>query len=288
MRPLFNQVSIVGLGLVGGSLGLALRRRRIARRVIGFSRHEKTIRRAIRRGAIHDGDTELCPNWLGESDLVVLAVPPEKVVSTAREVARLTRHSFLMTDVTSVKGPIVRALEKALPRRIRFVGSHPMAGSERSGISAADGVLFHGAPCIVTPSGRAKAGAVRKVSGMWKAVGGSVILLPPERHDRLVAQISHVPHLAAAALARAADGSALRLSAGGFADTTRVALSDPQMWSQIVQMNREEVARALGRFIRILEKFRRQIRRDAAAQLSGELKAARRRRRRIEPARRRR
>ena len=249
MRPLFKQVSIVGLGLIGGSLGMALRKRRVARRVIGFARHEATVQRAKRRGAIHDGDTELCPNWLGESDLVVLAVPPDEVVRMARQVERLTSHSFLLTDATSVKEPIVRSLEGLLPSRIRFVGSHPMAGSERSGIEAADPALFRDAPCILTPTARTDPRTVRQVSRMWKGVGGCVIEIDPKRHDALVAQVSHAPHLAAVALALLPEEAALKLAGSGFSDTTRIAASDPAMWEQICRMNRKEINGALERLI---------------------------------------
>ena len=267
----FKQVSIIGTGLIGGSLGLALRRRGIARRVIGFSRSEKTIRRAIARGAIHEGDTELCANWLGESDLVVLAVPPEEVVPMARRIARMTRHSFLMTDMTSVKGPIVGRLDKILPSRIRFVGSHPMAGSERSGIEAADAGLFRGAACVVTRTARTDPAALRRIGRMWRAVDAEVIVMDPRRHDRLVAQISHVPHLTAAALTLFPETAAMPLAGGGFADLTRVAESDPEMWDQICRMNRKEILAALNRLTAGLVKVRAAVARRsvrAALQLA--------------------
>ena len=279
--PQFRQVSIVGLGLIGGSLGMALRKGRIARRVIGFSRHERTIRRAIARGAVNDGDTELCPDWLGESDLVVLAVPPEKVVSTAREIAKLTRHSFLMTDVTSVKGPIVRTLEKELPSRIKFVGSHPMAGSERSGIEAAGGRLFRAAPCIVTRTARTKPADLRKVSWLWKRVGSRVFLMDPKRHDQLVAQISHVAHLVAAALTLSPDPAALPLAGNGFLDTTRVAQSDPEMWAQICRMNQKEISSVLSRLIAQLRRLQNAVARGSGPALRASLSRARSRRGRL-------
>lgn len=281
----FRQVTVVGLGLIGGSLGMALRRDGIARRVIGFSRSERTVRRAIARRAVYDGDTEFCPDWLGESDLVVLAVPPEQVVPMARKVARLTKHSFILTDVASVKGPIVRALERMLPSRIRFVGSHPMAGSERSGIEAADWDLFRGATCVLTRTARTNPTALRRVSRMWQRVGGRVVVLDPRQHDRLAAQISHVPHLTAVALTRAADGASFKLAAGGFSDTTRVALSDPEMWGQILRMNRNEVVPALGRLIELLQDLRKKVGHGASRRLSRELVNARRIRRNIEAIR---
>lgn len=262
-------------------MGLALRRGRIARRVIGFARHEKTIRTAIRRGAIHDGDTALCPEWLGQSDLVVLAVPPKEVVIAALQIAGLTKHSFLMTDVASVKGHIVQGLEKALHPRIRFVGSHPMAGSERSGIEAADAALFRGAPCIVTRTGKTDPVAVKKVARMWKAVGGRVIEMDPKRHDALVVQVSHVPHLAGVALALLPEEAALNIAGGGFLDTTRIAASDPAMWEQICRMNRKEINGALERLIAGLIRLKTAVAAGSAGTLRATLRGAQARRLRV-------
>ncbi len=276
--PPFRQVSIIGIGLIGGSLGMALRRGRLARRVIGFAQHEATVRRAKARGAIHDGDTELCPDWLGQSDLVVLAVPPDKVISAAREVARLTKHSFLMTDATSVKEPIVRSLEKILPSRIRFVGSHPIAGSECSGIDAADPALFRGAPCILTPTARTDRQALKQVSRLWKGVGGRIIELDPKRHDALAAQISHVPHLAAVALALLPEEAALSVAGSGFSDTTRIAASDPAMWGQICRMNRKEICAALERLIAGLVRLKTAVAAGSAGTLRATLRGAQARR----------
>lgn len=277
--PVFNRVTIVGLGLVGGSLGMAIRRKRLARRVIGFSRHESTVRRAKARRAIDDGCTELCPDWLGLSDLVVIATPPLSVVPIARQVAKLTSHRFILTDVASTKGEIVQRIEKNLPSRIRFVGSHPMAGSERSGIQAADPDLFQGAACLLTPTARADRSAVAKISALWRGVGGRPVALSPARHDALVAQISHVPHLAAAALVLAAQPEALRMAAGGFTDATRIALSDPSVWSEICRTNRRELRRGLDRFIAQIERLRKLLSDDTG--LLRSLEEARRKRRQL-------
>lgn len=283
-HPLFNQVAIVGVGLIGGSLGLAIRRGHLARKVIGFSRHESTIRQAKARGAIDEGDTELCPEWLGQSDLVVIATPPEAVVEIAQRVERLTQGPLIITDVASTKRRIVETLEKSLSGRISFVGSHPMAGSEQSGIFAARGDLFKGAASVVTRTGRTRIPALRKVSELWRRVGARVAYLTPSRHDRLVAQISHVPHLVSVTLARTVDREAWSLSGGGFAGVTRLALSDPELWEEIVRMNWKEVNRALGRLIKHLERLRRDIRQGAIRKLLNELRMAQSRRRQLEKA----
>ena len=279
-RPLFNQVAIVGLGLIGGSLALGIRRRRLARRVIGFSRHQATIRAALARGAIHDGDTQLCPEWLRESDLVVIATPPGTVVPLARQIARLTKSSFILTDVASTKKEIVRGLEK-LPSRISVVGSHPMAGSERSGIEAAQPDLFEGAPCVVTRTPRTNAASLKKVDRLWRSVGGRVRRMSPSRHDALVAEVSHAAHLAAAGLLLASSSKALPLAAGGFSDMTRVALSDPKLWSEIAKTNPKEIARSLNQLVKKLKFLQELVASGKMSALKKQLALAQQRRRQI-------
>ncbi|MBI1953100.1 MAG: prephenate dehydrogenase [Candidatus Omnitrophica bacterium] len=273
----------MGLGLIGGSLGLALRRGRAARRVIGFSRSEATLRRALARGAVDDGDTELCPNWLGQSDLVVIATPPLSVVPAARRIAKITTGKLILTDCASTKARIVREAERVLPGRISFVGGHPMAGSELSGIAAAQAGLFRGAVCVLTPSRRSPPSAVGKVSRLWRSLGARVVNLPPDRHDALVAQVSHAPHLAAAALVLAASPEALKLSAGGFRDATRVALSDPDLWGEIFSTNGPEVGRAVSRLIRELTRLKGLVAGGRPSSLKRSLLAARSRRRPLTP-----
>ncbi len=251
----FRQVTIVGLGLIGGSLGIALRRRRLARRVVGVARRPQTIRQAKARGAIDRGTTCLCEGTEG-SDLVVLAVPPLSVVPVARELARWSDGEFLLTDVASTKARIVRELDRILPARISFVGCHPMAGSDRSGLQAADGGLFEGAICVVTPTARSRAAAVSRVRSLWRGVGSRVVLFSPERHDQMVAQVSHLPHLTAAALVSVPQRAALRLAAGGFSDTTRVAQGDPELWAEICQTNARAIGAALAQFQRELVRAR--------------------------------
>ena len=257
-RPLFNQVTIVGLGLIGGSLALALKKRGVARRIVGVDSDRATLRKAKARGAIDEGfltgiyqdDRQEWTAPIEQSDLVVLAEHPASIVGTALQIASGSSKLLILTDVASVKGRIVRLLDRDLPRRIRFVGGHPMAGSHRSGIQAADSGLFSGAPCIVTRTRRTDGKALAKVSRMWRLVGGKVLVMGPARHDRLVAQVSHLPHLAAVGLTLSVSPEALKLAGGGFSDTTRVALSNTHLWYVICISNKKEIIRALDRFIK--------------------------------------
>lgn len=272
-RPLFKQITIIGLGLIGGSLGMAIRRKGLARRVVGFARSSEKVSQAIAKKAIHEGTTQLAQALQG-SELVILATPPQTVIPLAKRIVKLTRHSFILTDVASTKGRIVKVMDGLLPKRIAYVGSHPMAGSEKSGIKAAKADLFKGATCVVTPTRLSSALAVQSVSNVWKSIDGFVIALSPVRHDRLVAEISHLPHLVAVTLTRTTSKEALALTAGGFADTTRVAMSDPKLWKEIVQMNQMEVIRALNRLIGNLQKLTTTIRRKTFTHLLKELRTA--------------
>lgn len=275
---MFKQVSIVGLGLIGGSLGMALRKGHVARRVIGFSRSEATLRRAIARGAIDDGDTELCPEWLGESDLVVIATPPLTVAPVARKIAKITTGRLVLTDVASTKSMIVKEVERSLPARVSFVGAHPMAGSEKSGIAAADPALFRGAVCILTPTQSTSSAARARVSSLWRGVGARVVFMPAARHDALVAQISHLPHLVVAAMTRAPEQAALALAAGGFADATRIAAGDPALWEQIGRTNAREILKALDRLQREIASLKKLLHGGRSRELRQFLAVAQRRR----------
>ena len=261
-KPFFNQVTILGLGLIGGSLGMAIRKRGIARRVVGVARSSVTLRRAKAKGAIDEGTTRLA-NALTGSDLVVMATPPATVLPVAQEIAKLTQHRLILTDVASTKGEIVQALERFLPKRISVVGGHPMAGSERSGIQVASDTLFDGAVCLLTPTARTSKDALSKMSSLWRGLGSRVVCVSPRRHDLLVAQVSHLPHMAAVGLLLSASRDSLKVTGRGFSDATRIGLSDPELWFQICMTNRREIAQAVDRFLKTL------------AQLKGDLASGR-------------
>ena len=280
-RPLFNRVTIVGLGLIGGSVGMALKRRGLARQIYGVARRSAALRQAKARRAVDTGGLRLADGLKG-AELVLIATPPQAVEEVARQVARFfSGDRLLLTDVASTKGRIVSSLDRLLPPRIRFVGSHPMAGSERSGLPAADPELFDGAVCVVTRTPRTDAGALSEVCALWRSLGSRIQILDPASHDSWAAQVSHLPHLTAAGLVLTADRKALGLAAGGFADSTRVALSDPELWSQIFSTNRPAVLKALNRFLQRMDRLRRAIAQGKIRSLHRQLLLARSQRRRI-------
>jgi len=250
-------VGIVGLGLIGTSIGLALRQRRVAERVVGMDTDVSAVEAARARGALDKGAATY--DLLQEADLVVVAVPPDAVVEVAVQAAKVLRAGAVITDVASTKGPIVRALEQRLPRRVRYVGGHPMAGSERTGPQAADAQLLLGRPFIVTPTAAGDGEAVEMVSGLARGLGMQPVVLDAQEHDDLVAQISHAPYLLAVAALNAASEAALPLQGPGFGGISRLAASPVEMWTQICAGNAAAIRRALGRVRTELDELERAL-----------------------------
>jgi prephenate dehydrogenase len=277
----WDTVAIVGVGLIGASIGLALRKRQLAKTVVGIGRRESTLKAAKRRGAVTRVTTDLAAG-VADAQLVVVCTPVEIIPEQVRAVALNCRQGALITDAGSAKEEIVFALDHALahhnPRGATFVGSHPMAGSEKNGPQNATAELFEGCVTIVTPSSQTNAKAARDISLFWKSLGAKIIRIGPKEHDQAVAAISHLPHLVASVLAACAPQSALPLAAGGWRDTTRVASGDPHLWRQILSQNRFHVLHALDKFCHELTDFRRALAyndRDKIEQLLAQGKLAR-------------
>lgn len=249
MSAMFNQVTIVGLGLMGGSLGMAIKRRRLARRVVGLSRHPSTLRRARALGAVDAGTTGL-RRAVRDADLVVLATPVGRIVPLAQRAARAMRAGSVLTDLGSAKGSIVSRLERTLPSRVAWVGGHPLAGSEQHGIEAAGAGLFDGSVCVLTPTARTSRAALARVSRLWSALGVQVITMSPSRHDRILAGTSHLPHLVAYALARSIAVDPRLRAPRSFLEMTRIAKSSPALWEDVVLANRAQLLAAVRRFDR--------------------------------------
>jgi prephenate dehydrogenase len=254
-EPRFRRLAVVGLGLIGGSLALAAKEAKAVRSVLGVDR-DPGHREAAQRLGIADevaGDLRA----LGEADLVVLAVPVCAIQALLPEVARAAPAPCVITDVGSVKAPLLAAGESACPDG-RFVPGHPIAGRERSGPEAARSDLFQGAACVLTPGGRARPAAVDRVEAIWRAAGCRVVRMDAAWHDEVFAAVSHLPHLVAyglmdAVLRMERGEERIRFSAGGLRDFTRVASSHPEMWRDIFLMNREPLLRALAAYREALD-----------------------------------
>lgn len=242
---LFKKVVIIGVGLIGGSIGLAIRKKRIAREVIGVFRRESTLKKALKAGAV-DKATMHIAGAVKCADLIIIGSPVSSIPKLAKEAAKYAKKGAVITDVGSTKNWIVADIEKFLNKssRASFVGSHPMAGSEHAGVEYARADLLEDAPCIVTKTAGTNKVALNRVVDFWRSLGTKVSVMSPVEHDRSVALISHLPHIVAFGLAGAVPVNTLKYAAEGFKDTTRVASSDPQLWADIFLTNRFEILRS--------------------------------------------
>lgn len=261
--PLFREMAVVGLGLIGGSLALAARKAGLVERVVGVDTDAGHREMALASRMVDRVDGGANGN-LSTADLVVLAVPVTEIADLLPDVARWANGSCLVTDVGSVKGPILAAGDAAFPDG-RFVAGHPIAGRERSGPAAARADLFEEANWIVTPSARTDPRALERVAALWRGIGASVVAMEPGWHDEVFAAVSHLPHLVAyalmdAVLAMPRGEERLRFSAGGLRDFTRVTASHPRMWRDIFLMNRDQILKALTAYRAALEGLEAAIR----------------------------
>ncbi len=260
----WERITLVGVGLLGGSLGLAIKKRRLAEMVIGYVRRPASIAECEGARAVDHATLDLS-EAIANADLVVLCTPLAQMRALVDQMAPRLKRGAVVTDVGSVKGEVVRELEPLLARTgAHFVGSHPMAGAEKTGVAAARGDLFDNAVCVLTPTPRTNRAALRKVEQLWQAVGARLLQLAPDAHDELVSRSSHLPHVIAAELANfvldpAHPEPQPMLCANGFRDTTRIASGSPEMWRDIALANRENLATALDTFIKQLQTFKRQL-----------------------------
>jgi prephenate dehydrogenase len=247
--------TVVGLGLIGGSLALALRG--AGAEVLGVDPDPAALALARERGAIASGAADLAP--VADADLVVVAVPLERVAEVAAAAARRMRPGAVLTDVGSVKAPLVAALHATLPAGARFVGGHPMAGNEGRGMAAADAALLRGRVFILTPTSRTAPEAVVVMEAVIERLGMRPVLLDPVQHDEFVAQVSHLPYLLSLALDRAIADDARAVGGPTMQEMTRVARSPAAMWEEICRANRDAILRALDRFEAELAAVRRTL-----------------------------
>lgn len=273
---MFRQLTILGPGLLGGSIGLAARHRKLAQRVVVWARRPDAADEAWKLGAADEATTDL-RKATHDADLVVLATPIGSMAPLAQQFASCLTPGCVVTDVGSVKYPVVTALSVTLHGRARFVGSHPMAGSEQAGIEAARRELFAKAVCIVTPTAETDKNAFELVYGFWKDIGCQVRTLSPTEHDEIIARVSHLPHVVAAAVVNVvcSDGAhPLNFVGPGFKDFSRIASGPPEMWTEICQQNRQEIGRALDTVIAELGKLRAALENNDVIELKAMLKRA--------------
>ena len=277
----FNQAAIIGVGLIGGSLGMILRRKGLASRVIGVGRRIENLKTAVELGAI-DRYVVDPKDGVKDADLVVLATPVDTYDRHLKEWASCLKPGTIVTDVGSIKGGLVEQSERAMPADVHFVGGHPIAGKEKTGVAAGSEQLFAGARCILTPTKRTNQQALEQVRIMWQETGSIVLTMDPHLHDKILGAVSHLPHVAAFALMNAlidirAQVPALDLaghSGGGLRDTTRIAASSPEMWRDIFLWNRDNLVAFIEAYERSLGELKRLIRTGDAAGIEKALERA--------------
>jgi prephenate dehydrogenase len=255
---MFNQLGVIGCGLMGGSFALALKRAGLVNRVIGYSKSPSTTEKAKRLGVI-DMAAESALLAVSGSDIVLIAVPVSATEATFRAIRHLVEPNVLVMDVGSTKRDVVDAARRVLKERIgSFVPAHPIAGKEAGGVSHADAALYNGRQVILTPLAATSPEMVQKATDVWAAVGSQVLRMTPENHDAAFAAVSHLPHLLAFvyfnSVARQPAGrDYLSLAGPGFRDFTRIAASEPTVWRDILMSNREELLKQADRFRHTLD-----------------------------------
>ncbi len=253
---MFEKVAIIGPGLIGGSMGMAMRQRDLAASVVGIGRRRQSLERALQVGAVDEVTLDVAEGVSG-ADLVVLATPASAFGSLLERAAPALKPNAVLTDVASTKVDVVECVSTALRERpdVAFVPAHPIAGSERRGPLAADAELFEGAVCILTPMTNTFPDSKKAVARLWQALGARTVSMTPQAHDRLVARISHLPHLTAVALMALVAPDEAELSGGGLRDSTRVASGDPDLWREICRANRGAIREALVDLIAVLKEM---------------------------------
>jgi len=254
MTASWHSVAIVGVGLIGGSIGKALQARRLADRIIGIGRSQAGLDAARGTSAVTETTTDVAA--AAGADLVVIAAGVAAIPALLDAVDAVVKPGTLITDAGSTKGSIVAAWERRRSsRRGRFVGAHPLAGSHRSGATAAAADLFAGRITVVTPAPKTPSADAEEIGGFWAALGATVFMMPPREHDTLLAATSHAPHVVAAAIAAATPAMARQFTAGGWRDTTRIAAGDPELWADILLDNAAQLVPALRRIAAVQEKL---------------------------------
>ncbi|NOQ52670.1 MAG: prephenate dehydrogenase/arogenate dehydrogenase family protein [Desulfuromonadaceae bacterium] len=262
---LIPRLAIIGVGLIGGSLSLALKDAGAVGKVIGCGRGKPNLEKALELGVV-DCYSRDPLEAVKDADVVFLATPVKTLATVTKEMLPGLKPGAIVTDGGSVKGEVVKVIEPLMPEGIHFVPGHPIAGTERSGAEAAFPTLYRGKRCILTPTENTDPAALELVEKMWQLAGSNVARMPLEKHDKILAAISHLPHMVAYSLVNSVgsydhyEENILEYSAGGFRDFTRIASSDPAMWRDIAETNREALLEMMGQF----ETFFAELKEDIA------------------------
>ncbi|HOW59868.1 MAG TPA: prephenate dehydrogenase [Candidatus Omnitrophota bacterium] len=255
---MFKKIAIIGLGLMGGSLAAACREKLPKTRIVGITRNRKALSFAKKNKWIHEGSREL-RSGVQDADLIVLCTPVDTFPCYLKEIDRFCKKGTLVTDVGSVKASIQKEVHKRHWRHLSFVSCHPMVGSHERGIRVSHPALYDDGLMILVRDKRTCLRSYKKVKQFWSRFSGRIVELSPNMHDKLVGEVSHLPHAIAVCLMHTVSKPALKLASAGFRDTTRIAASDPSIWEPIFKANQKFILQDLNRFERTLKIFKRNL-----------------------------
>jgi prephenate dehydrogenase len=241
---IFNKVAVIGLGLIGGSIALCLKKQKLCGKIVGVSLHKDTILFARKNKIVDECSQGL--DIIRGADLVILATPVDVILKLAPQLAKLLSKDCLVTDVGSTKRKIVRQLSRIFPN---FVGSHPLAGSEKRGIKNSHSGLFIKSLCIVTPQKNTDKRSLSRIVKLWRTMGADTNILSPSEHDKILSYVSHLPHIAAFALMESVPDKYLKYAAGSLRDTTRIAASPSNIWTDIFLSNKQDILKGINLFL---------------------------------------
>ncbi len=279
----FQKITIIGVGLLGGSIGLAAKKRRVAVEIAGFVRSRKSVSDCEKFGATDFATTDLLAA-VSNSDLIILCTPLAQMLPLAKQFLPALKRGAIVTDVGSVKAGVVRELESLIQKSgAHFVGGHPMAGAEKTGVAAARENLFENAVCVLTPSKKSNVVAIRKLEQFWQSLGARILKMDAAQHDLLVSRSSHLPHVVAATLANlvlnpASPKQQAALCANGFRDTTRIASGSPEMWRDIALANRKNLSQSVDALVAEFKKFQAALKKSDAGKIASFFETAKLRR----------
>jgi prephenate dehydrogenase len=252
MRP-FKKITIVGVGLLGGSIGLAVKKHKLADKVTGFFRNKGKIAAAVKMGAIDEGTDDL-KKAVELSGLIILCSPVSDIIKKLKMLKKIAGKTTLITDTGSTKSEIVKAAG-----RLDFIGSHPLAGSEQSGVSHARSDLLKNSILILTPQRCEQSRSLTRLAEFWEKLGAKIVVMTPEKHDHILAFSSHLPHATAFSLMQALPKEAIGFAAGGLKDSTRIALSNPDIWADIFISNTKEILRSISAFEKAIKTLKKAV-----------------------------
>lgn len=265
MTICFEKLTIIGVGLIGGSFARVCKKKEIAKSIIGFGRNEANLLKAVKLGVIDKYYLDL-KKAVEHSDYVLVAVPVGSILSVIKGMSPFLKKDSIVSDVGSVKGNLTEEIDRNLPNGVHFVGAHPIAGTEKSGVEFSFAELFEDSKCIITPTANTCNDSQDKVKQLWELMGSEVIFMEPGKHDEVMAAVSHLPHVAAFAMVTLLSElqkncpEILSYSGGGFRDFTRIASSHPAMWSDICKYNREALLKSIEQYEKTLSQLKTLIR----------------------------